>query len=85
MYNLNSNIENKKQSFGFAIILLVVSVLSLFFGILGIVEHKSPHNLESLSTLGISFITYLEYHAMILLGTLGITLSVWLSQHSQNR
>ncbi len=81
MYNLNSTNENKEQSFWFTVILLVVSIVSLFFGILGIIEHKSPNNLESLTTLGISFFVYIEYHAMIILGTLGITLSAWLSQH----
>ncbi|GEM_PF-3421834 len=85
MYHLNSNVEGKEYSFRFAVILLVVSLLILFFGILGIIEHKSPDYLKSLATLGISFFVYIEYHVMIIIGTLGITLSAWLSQHGHNR
>lgn len=72
----------KKQPFGY-IILLVISLVTLFFGIFGIIENKTPQDLASISTLGISFITYIEYNVMIFLGALGITTTVMLSQYNK--
>lgn len=58
-------------------ILFTLSLFVIFFGISGIIEHKSPENLASLTTLSSGFITYFEYHALIIFGALCFTFSMW--------
>lgn len=58
-------------------ILFTLSLFVIFFGVSGIIEHKSPENLASLTTLGSGFITYFEYHALIIFGALCFTFSLW--------
>ena len=82
MNNLKSSCMVKEQPFGY-IILLVISLVTLFFGIFGIIENKTPQDLASISTLGISFITHIEYNLMIFLGALGITTTAMLSQYNK--
>jgi len=60
--------------------LFMLSFIILTFGILGLIENKSPTNLASLNTLSSSFITYFEYHIMIVIGALIFTLSVWIKR-----
>jgi hypothetical protein len=64
----------------FISILLVVSVLTLFFGIFNLIENKSPEYLASIQTLSLSFVTYFKYHIMVIAGAFGITLSIWLNE-----
>ena len=54
-----------------------LSLLVIFFGVSGIIEHKSPENLASLASLGSGFITHFEYHALIIFGALCFTFSIW--------
>jgi hypothetical protein len=61
--------------------LFILSIIILTFGILGLIEHKSPTNLASLNTLSSSFITHFEYHIMIIIGALIFTLSIWISKY----
>lgn len=56
-------------------ILLALSFLVIFFGVSGIIEHKSPENLESIASLSFGFINYIEYHALIIFGALCFTFS----------
>ena len=81
MNNLKPNYMTKERSLVGVIILMLISIFILFFGVFGIVENKTPRNLESISTLGISFITYIEYNMMIFMGALGITLAAWFTQN----
>ena len=61
--------------------LMVLSLLSLVCGVMGLVEHKSPQNLESLGTLMMSMTLYFEYHIMTILGALGISYTAWKIQY----
>jgi len=56
-------------------ILLTLSLFVIFYGVSGIIEHKSPENLASIVTLSYSFINYIEYHALIFFGALCFTFS----------
>jgi len=56
---------------------LPVFVYLLFSGINAMILQNSPDNLESISSLGYSFFTFLDLHSMILLGALGITFVIW--------
>ena len=61
-----------------------LSVFIIFSGISGIIEHKSPEVMASLSTLGNSFFAYFKYHALIIIGALSLTFSIWfLGHHSK--
>ncbi len=55
-----------------------LSVLVIFLGVAGIIEHKSPQNMENVVTLSAGFITHFEYHLLILLGALIFTFAAWL-------
>ncbi len=62
----------------------VLSLLFIFCGVSGIIEHKSPENIASLTTLSTGFITYFEYHALIIIGALCFTLAIWpMEKHIQ--
>jgi len=61
--------------------LFMLSIIILTLGILGLIENKSPTNLASLNTLSSSFITYFEYHIMVIIGALIFTLRVWINRH----
>jgi len=61
--------------------LLGMSLLIMFMGVSGIVEHKSPVYMETVGTLATSVLAYYEYHALIIAGALGFTFSVWLIDH----
>ncbi|MBF0263741.1 MAG: hypothetical protein HQL46_00585 [Gammaproteobacteria bacterium] len=56
-------------------ILLTFSALIMFMGIAGIIEHKSPEDLASLTILSQSFINSIEFHFLIFAGALGVTIS----------
>ena len=79
MFNLNHNREIKSKSLEltFMMSFLMASIIMFVYGISGIIEHKSPHNLQSALTLMGGFIMYFEYHLMIILGALGSTFSIW--------
>jgi len=83
MHKLIHNHKNDNHSIWVKIVitLLGMSLLVLFFGVTGIIENKSPENLASLNSLSTSFITYFEYHALIITGALGFTLAVWFMEH----
>ncbi|MCU7834286.1 MAG: hypothetical protein KZQ83_03450 [gamma proteobacterium symbiont of Taylorina sp.] len=57
--------------------IFMLSFVTLFFGVSGIIEHKSPADIASLTLLGSSFMSYFEYHALIIIGALSLTLSIW--------
>ena len=61
----------------FSSFFLILSLLVIFFGVSGIIEHKSPEDLASLSILSSSFIHYFEYHALIIVGALSLTFSMY--------
>ena len=79
MYKANYGLTRKdeKSQSTRAVVLFFLSVLIVAGGVLGLIEHKSPQSLASLSTLSLSLIIYFEYHAMIILGALGISYSAW--------
>jgi len=79
MYTLKHNQKSPNNALlsAFIPVLSVISLMVLFFGISGIVENKSPVNMASVSTLGLSFVTYFEYHILIIMGALGFTSSLW--------
>lgn len=54
-----------------------LSLLIIFLGVSGIIEHKSPEEISSLTTLSTSFFSNLKYHALIIIGALCFTFSVW--------
>ena len=83
MYKFNNRYKKLgKLSKNSSVFLFISSIIVLFIGIFGLIEHKSPHNLASISTLGLSFFIYIEYHIMIILGALGSVLSTWTIQNS---
>ena len=57
-------------------IVFALSLFVIFYGVSGIIEHKSPENLASLATLSSGFITYFKYHILIISGALFLTFSV---------
>jgi len=57
--------------------IIMLSFITMIVGVSGIIEHKSPENISSLSLLSSGFITYFKYHALIILGASSLTLSVW--------
>ena len=59
------------------ILILPIFVFLLFNGINAMILQNSPENLESMSTLGFSFVTFLDLHFRILFGALGITFVIW--------
>ena len=59
-------------------ILFTLSLFVIFYGVSGIIEHKSPEDLASLATLSSGFITHFKYHALIISGALCLTFSVGL-------
>ena len=77
MIKLHSN-QNSTIRFFIIMILLILSAFALLYGLQSLIEHKSPDDLASISALGFSFITYFNYHFLIILGALGISLSCWL-------
>lgn len=79
MYKQHNNIINIAQKSFLKIIypIIALSLFIIFFGVSGIIEHKSPDNLASLATLGSGFITYFEYHVLIICGALSVTFAVW--------
>lgn len=81
-----SNVLNQKdnEDISLYVTLLIISGAVLIFGVLGITEHKSPKNLNSLTSLISSVITYIEYHVMIVFGALGVTLSIWTIHKRKN-
>ncbi|MBE9525988.1 MAG: hypothetical protein IME94_03350 [Proteobacteria bacterium] len=83
MQNLNYNSIKKSDSYHLTkpISLLFLSVISLTCGIMGLVEHKSPQNLQSIDTLMFSIIVYFEYHIITILGAFGISYAVWKIQY----
>lgn len=58
-------------------IIFSLSAFVIFFGVSGIIEHKSPENLGSITALGSGFFVYFKYHALILFGALCFTISMW--------
>ncbi|MCU7938315.1 MAG: hypothetical protein KZQ64_08710 [gamma proteobacterium symbiont of Bathyaustriella thionipta] len=70
------NIGQKLFSKAVYRIIFTLSLFMLFTGVYGIIEHKSPDNLSSLMILGSGFITYFEYHALIIFGALCFTFSI---------
>ena len=78
---LNLNYKSIKKSYSYhltkPISLLFLSVISLIFGVMGLVEYKSPQSLQSIDTLIFSIIVYFEYHIMTILGAFGISYAVW--------
>ena len=56
-----------------------LSLLVIFLGVAGIIEHKSPAEISTLTTLSSSFLNNLTYHALIIIGALCFTFSVWLT------
>ena len=54
-----------------------LSLLVIFLGVAGIIEHKSPAEISSLTTLSTSFLSNIKYHALIIIGALCFTFSVW--------
>ena len=79
MYKKRHNIMNiSHESFSRIIYtILALSLFVIFFGVSGIIEHKSPDNLASLTTLSSAFITYFKYHILIICGALCFTFAVW--------
>ena len=59
------------------VISFALSLLVIFLGVAGIIEHKSPAEISSLTTLSTSFLNDLKYHALIIIGALFFTFSVW--------
>lgn len=58
-----------------------LALLMLYTGTSGIIENNSPDSLATISTLGQSFFTYIQYHSLILSGSIALTFAVWLSAH----
>ncbi|MCW8929584.1 MAG: hypothetical protein OQL19_05020 [Gammaproteobacteria bacterium] len=80
MYKKHHNLMNSSHEHypkSIHTILLFLSVLVIFLGVSGIIEHKSPENLATLSTLSSGFFTYFEYHLLIISGALSLTFSMW--------
>lgn len=80
MQNLNFN-NGDSYHLTKPISLLFLSLISLICGVMGLIEHKSPQNLQSIDTLLFSIIVYFEYHIMTILGAFGISYAVWKIQH----
>lgn len=82
MYNFNNRDKMLgKLSGNSGILLLLSSLIILLIGVFGLIEHKSPENLGSMSTLGLSFLIYIEYHLMIILGAFGSVFATWYLQN----
>lgn len=80
MHKLNEHRHQSDQALWYKVsfFLLGCSLLSLFFGVAGIVEHKSPASMANMGTLANGFFSLFEYHLLIMTGALGSTFSVWL-------
>lgn len=59
------------------VISFTLSLLVIFLGVSGIIEHKSPAEISSLTTLSSSFLSNIKYHALIIIGAMCFTFSVW--------
>ena len=83
MHKLIHHQHKHNDSFWPTIIFVVLgmSLLMLFLGVAGIVEHKTPESMANITTLTSSFFYYFEYHILIISGALGFTFAAWLMEH----
>ncbi len=79
LHDIASHMKKVLKALFQIVVLLCLPIFAflLFNGINKMILQNSPDNLASISSLGYSFVNFLDLHSMILLGALGITFVVW--------
>lgn len=60
-----------------AVFLIPLPLFMLFSGTIGIIENETPDSLANMGSMGSSFFTFMDMHALIIAGAFGVTFIIW--------